>query len=159
MKSPVTVTKSGPGLAQLVKDLNRITHSEVLVGIPAEKTMRKGDPINNASLMFVLTHGSPARKIPATPILEPAIERNRELIAPHLAASAKAVTEGRPDEAERELERAGFVASNAAKRFFMDPANGWPPNAPSTIARKGSDRRNIDTGQLRRSIVHVVRHT
>jgi len=159
MRSPVTVTKSGPGLAQLVKDLNRITHSEVLVGIPAEKTMRKKDPINNASLMFVLSKGSPARKIPPTPILEPAIERNRELIAPHLAASAKAVTEGRPDEAERELERAGFVASNAAKKFFTDPANGWPPNAPSTIARKGFDRRNINTSQLRRSIVHVVRHT
>lgn len=32
-----------------------------------------------------------------------------------------------------------------------------PPNAPKTIARKGSSKPLIDTGQLRQSITYVVR--
>lgn len=31
-----------------------------------------------------------------------------------------------------------------------------PPNAPSTIAKKGSDKPLIDTGQLRSSIKHTI---
>jgi hypothetical protein len=155
MPSPVTVSKSGPGALQVIRDLNRIKQSEVLVGIPAEKTQRAGEPINNAALMFVHTHGSPLRNIPPRPVLEPAIEKNSELITPHLAESAKAVMDGRPDAAERELQRAGTIASNAVKRYFTE--GNLAPNAPSTIARKGSDRPLIDTGALRRAVTFVVR--
>lgn len=151
------VTKSGPGLAQLARDLKRIKSSEVLVGIPAEKTQRKRDAINNASLLFIHTHGSALRHIPPRPVLEPSIEANKDTIAPHLEAAAKQVLAHRPEQAERELRLAGTVASNGAKRFFTDPRNGWAPNAPSTIARKGSDKPLIDTGALRRSIAYVVR--
>jgi hypothetical protein len=152
---PVKVTKQGPGLFQVMRDIKRIGNSEVLVGIPAATTLRENDPINNASLLFVLSHGSPLRNIPPRPVLEPAIEKGRNLITPHLAESAKAVMDGRPDAAERELERAGMVASNAVKRYFTE--GELAPNAPSTIARKGSDRPLIDTGALRRAVTFVVR--
>ena len=155
--APVTIKKSGPGPAQLKKDLERISKSEVLVGIPASAATRKNGPINNASLLFILSKGSPLKKIPATPILEPAIVKGKTLITPHLGAAAKAVLDKNPLKAERELKLAGTVAVNAVKRYFTDPANGWPPNAPSTIKRKGSDRRNIDTGSLRRSLTYVLR--
>ena len=154
---PVTVKKSGPGFLQLRRDLARISKSEVLVGIPADKTQRKKGPINNASLMFVFSKGSPLKKIPARPWLEPAIKLNKDLISPHLGAAAKAVLNHDPVRAERELRLAGPVAANAAKRWPTDPRNGWKPNAPATIRRKGSDRPGVDTGQLRRSITSVVR--
>jgi hypothetical protein len=41
MASPVTVTKSGPGLADLKKALERIRNSDVLVGIPAANSGRQ----------------------------------------------------------------------------------------------------------------------
>jgi len=41
MPAPVTVKKSGPGLAQLKADIARISKSEVLVGIPADKRRAK----------------------------------------------------------------------------------------------------------------------
>jgi hypothetical protein len=157
MPPPVTVKKSGPGLTQLKADLARINRSEVLVGIPASAATRKKGPINNASLLFILSKGSPLKKIPATPILEPAIAKGKALITPHLGAAAKAVLDHNPLKAERELKLAGTVAVNAAKRYFTDPANGWPPNAPSTIKRKGVDRRNIDSGSLRRALTWVLR--
>ena len=176
---PVTVTKSGPGMAKLLADLKRIKNSEVLVGIPAEKTLRKGDTINNASLLFILTKGSPLRHIPATPILEPAIEQNKNLITPHLGQAARAILNSDPLKAEKELHQAGTVAVNSVKRYFVEAP--WPPNAPSTFAAKtkrerkqfakgkitaaqlteaeGMVRRNINTGKLRRAITSVVRTT
>ncbi|HJX53169.1 MAG TPA: hypothetical protein VJ801_10425 [Polyangia bacterium] len=187
MPSPVTVSQSGPGFAQVMKDLERIRQSEVLVGIPAEGTgrltkqeasqriearggkvtkasLRKefkvaqaspGSGINNASLLFVHSKGSPLRGLPARPVLEPAIEKNRDLITPHLGAAAQALLDGRPREAEQELKRSGVIAANAAKRYFVD--GNLTPNKPATIKRKGSSRPLVDTGQMGRSILSVVR--
>lgn len=151
------VESKGPGLDKIKKDLERVKQLEVLIGIPADKSQRKKDDINNAGLLYILTHGSPLRKIPPTPILEPAIEYDKDKWLPEMKAASQAIIEVRPADAERFLGRAGIAATNAAKRWFTNPQNGWPPNAPSTIARKGSDKRNIDTGQLRRSITYVVR--
>lgn len=130
---------------------------EVLVGIPADKVQRKGDLINNAGLLYILTHGSPLRHIPPTPIIEPAIKAEQDKWLPVFKKASQAIIDEHPADAERFLHMAGIAASNAVKRWFTNPQNGWPSNAPSTIRRKGADRRNIDTGQLRRSITYVVR--
>jgi hypothetical protein len=55
---------------------------------------------------------------------------------------------------EQGLEQAGlkFVGEIQAKIAGGVP----PPNAPSTVARKGSSTPLIDTGQLRSSIRHKV---
>ena len=153
---PVTSTKSGPGFAGLLLSLKELKKSEVYVGIPADKTMRKGDAINNASLLFVLSKGSEIANIPPRPVLEPSVEANQKLITPHLAKAAQGVMENDNSKASAELARAGTVASNGAKRWFTDPRNQWPPNAESTIKSKGSDKPMIDTGQMRRSITYVV---
>jgi hypothetical protein len=157
MASPVTVAKSGPGLAHIAEDLKRLQASDVLVGIPAPKAQRRGQPVNNAELLFIHSHGSQLRNIPARPVLEPAIEASVKVITPHLAEAAKNVMDQRPAQAEVNLQRAGTAASNAARRWFVDPRNGWAPNAPSTIKRKGSDKPLIDTASMRRAITFVVR--
>lgn len=109
--------------------------------------------------MYVQSHGSPGMHIPARPVIEPAIAypANREIITRELGEAAASMLEHDPAKAERYMNRAGIAGMNAAKGWFTNPANGWPPNAPSTIARKGSDRPLIDTGSLRRAITFVVR--
>lgn len=155
----ITVTKRGPGAAQIQKRLADIVNSDVLVGIPQVRANRSGEAINNASLMYIHTHGSPVNNIPPRPVIEPAIAAsgNREAIAKELAGASKAFLEENPTLAKRQLERAGIAGANASKAWFTDPRNHWPPNAPSTIKRKGSDRPLIDTGALRQSITYVVR--
>jgi hypothetical protein len=113
--------------------------------------------ITNAQLMWIHSKGSPLRGIPARPTLEPAIQENQALISPRLAKASQAIMDNKPAEAEKYLMRAGTIAVNAAKRRFGSSA--LAPNAPSTIARKRSDKPLIDTGILRRSIVSVVRVT
>lgn len=155
-RTSVTVTRRGPGIRNVERSLEELRQSEVYVGIPAENEQRKDDKINNASLLFLHTHGSPINHIPPRPVLEPAIEANRALITPELAAAARAVIAGDAQAATAHLRRAGIIGANAAKRWFTDPRNGWAPNAPSTIRAKGSDKPLIDTGQLRRAITSIV---
>ena len=170
MQPPVTVTRSGPGVKKITRDirekLRKLENSEVYVGIPAEKTTRrealKGaaslDHLNNASLLFIHTHGSALNNIPARPVIEPAIEdpENRKHVVLELGDAAKAVFDADPALATRHLKRAGMLASNAARAWFTNSRNSWAANSPATIARKGSDKPLIDTGQLRRAITSVV---
>ena len=156
----VSVTRSGPGIAGLAKALDRIKRSDVLVGIPAPKASRnrsrgKGSVINNAEALFIFSKGSPLRGQPPRPVLEPAVEANKQLITKHLEAAASAVLEQKPEGAERELKRAGIIASNAAKRRLSKEF--LAPNAPSTIRHKGSDTPGVDLGEMRRAISYVIR--
>jgi hypothetical protein len=51
------------------------------------------------------------------------------------------------------LDRMGAVGAGEIKRFMV--GDNFAPNAPSTIARKGSDQPTIDSGSLRQQITHV----
>lgn len=53
-------------------------------------------------------------------------------------------------------ELLGISAENVVQNAFKVSGPGWDPNAPSTIARKGSAKPLIDTGQLRKSITSRV---
>lgn len=144
-------------LAEIVKKISQL---QVFVGIPEEKAPRSGSgEVSNAQLMYIHTHGSPVRGIPARPVIEPAIEAedNREAISEEFAFAAKSAMAGKEDAARKHLALAGMRGQNAARDWFEDPRNGWPPNSPITVAMKGSDMPLIDTGQLRKSITYVVK--
>jgi hypothetical protein len=114
--------------------------------------------VNNAELLYIHSKGSPLRKIPARPVLEPAIAAsgNREAIAAELAAALKAAIEQNTVEAVRRMKRAGVAGQNAARGWFTDSRNNWQANAPSTIRQKGSERPLIDTGAMRQAITYVL---
>ena len=157
----VTVTKKGPGAAAVQQGIAKVLRQEVLVGIPAATTPRRGDPLNNASLLFIHTNGSPLRNIPARPVIEPAIaaDGNRQVISQELKSVAKACLDGDKTQTQVSLKRAGMAGANASISWFTDPRNNWAPNTPETIRRKGSDKPLIDTSALRKSITYVVRVT
>jgi hypothetical protein len=191
MTGPTITTKTGGAGPKVILDaLQKLEKRQVYVGIPENKTARKnkkGQPINNAELAFILTHGvmrpevragikatklpfqealalyihtfgSPSMQIPPRPILEPAIEAagNKEKIEAELKLAAAAALDGDDRLCKQYLQRAGMMAQIVVKAWFVDPRNNWPPNAPSTIKRKGSDRPNIDTSQLRNAISWVL---
>lgn len=186
----VNVIKTMP-MTSIAAQAAALAKKRVLVGVPAETSTRPntGEKINNAELLYILSHGvrkkamrdemqanidsgmkysaahslyiqehgSPLWQIPPRPVLEPAIEDKKAPIAKQLREAAKAAFDGNMQGAENRLHMAGMVAENAAKGWFEDPKNGWPPNSPKTIARKGSDSPMIDTGEMRKSITHVIR--
>lgn len=143
------------------KSLGNLTKMEVLVGIPQEKSSRpkEGDGITNAELLYIHTNGSPLKKIPARPVIEPAIEQTaiRNAIAEELKKAVQYALDGEFDNMKICFERAGMIGQNAARDWFTNPNNHWAPNKPSTIKGKGSSNPLIDTGEMRKAITYVVR--
>jgi len=171
-----------PGAAAVLGRIAGLGRLAAYVGVPASSAQRRSDlllglagkatgkrlskltkaakgDINNAELLFIHTMGSPLRKIPSRPVLQPAIEAdgNKQAISAEIAASLKASIAGNHDQAVKKMTRAALAGQNAARKWFVDPRNNWAPNAPSTIKAKGSDRPLIDTGALRAAIVGVVK--
>jgi hypothetical protein len=125
--------------------------------------------------MYIHSHGSPLWRTPPRPIVEPAIEDDRENISGLMKMAAEAALDGDKEKATEYLNKAGLEGQKAAQDWFTNPKNGWAPNAESTIngwtapwedketkkakffEGKGSNRPNIDTGELRKAITYVVK--
>ena len=182
MLTPVITIARKLGSQNLMDRVRQVTKLAAYVGIPADNASRQdvlltmagkakgkrkkaylqhaaANDVNNAELLFIHTKGSPINKIPARPVIEPAVQAsgNKESITRQITASVKASLAGDKDEAGKRMVAASLAGQNAARKFFTDPRNGWEPNTPGTIKRKGSDRPLIDTGNMRNSIVGVVR--
>lgn len=81
------------------------------------------------------------------------IEENQAALATNMRAEAAAIKAGTRTK-DQALARLGLWIQGAIQERI---ANGIePPNADSTIQRKGSSKPLIDTGQLRSSISHRV---
>lgn len=155
MNPTITFSESGDAsfIAAAIGDLQS---AKVYVGIPEAQTSRPGEPVTNAGLMYIHTNGSEVMHIPPRPVIEPAIENANEIISKELSLSIESRLDGNKELSKQHLAKAGILGANASKRWFTDPRNNWAPNAPSTIAAKGSDRPLIDTGELRRAITSVT---
>ena len=183
MTGPKITLARKSGTAALIKRVMGLTKMAAYVGIPAADNRTRqeqlldmagkvtskyrkaklqkaaANDVTNAELLFIFSKGSPLRKQPARPVLEPAValDGNRQPIVRELADSVKASLAGDHDAAKKKMMRAALAGQNAVRSFFTDSRNNWAPNAPSTIKAKGSDRPGIDTGAMRSAVIGVVR--
>jgi hypothetical protein len=166
--------KNAKEYVQAQKAVKKVENTDVLVGIPQEEASRDEGGIDNVSLLYIHTNGSPAKGIPARPVIEPAIEKEKDYIAEMLGNALDAALSGNEGAAMRILNKIGMEGKNFARAWFTNPANNWPPNAEITvkggvlwenvrtgkklvIKGKRSSRPLIDTGSLRKSITYVVK--
>ena len=154
----VTVTKDIT--AAVLQTVQEMAKKRVLIGIPAEKAARKGDPITNASLGYIHENGSPARNIPARPFLKPGVEQAADKCAAVLGKFAKTAFNN-PSDLDKGLNAAGLIAQASVKKRIVS-GEGFAPLKEGTIAaRKRAGAKGtkplIRTGQLLNSITYVVR--
>lgn len=150
-----TITKLDK-FKDLQKTLEKISHQEVLIGVPDTKTERKaGEAASNAELAYIHEHGAPMQNIPQREFLQPSIEHNIDKIN---AQQKKVLEIGLENKStQSELNKLGLLGQSIVKNWFTDSNNGWEPNTPETIKRKKSDKPLIDTAQLLNSITYVIR--
>lgn len=182
----VTETGEGD-LKCILEALKKLSEDELLVGVSADTAgSGRGEDINNAELAYIHTngvraagmkaetdkaveegtpyplalqayikeHGSPAYRVPPRPFLEPGIEKHLDLVESGMKAALQDVLDGGDGKAQR--ERLGATMAAKVQAYFEED-NGWPPNAPSTIKKKGSAQPLVDTGALRQSITYIIR--
>jgi hypothetical protein len=120
--------------------------------------LNRGISYQAAAELYTRSKGSMALAIPRRPIIEPAIEAadNKAAITAELKDAAQKQLSGDRTGAVRGMKRAGQEAVNRVKNWFYDPRNHWPPNAPSTIKRKGSSQPLVDSGAMRDAITWVI---
>jgi hypothetical protein len=117
-----------------VKAIQQITKTQVFIGIPESKTSRKSNDVTNAQLGYIHEFGSPARNIPARPWLIPGVRKAARDYMPHLRGAAEAALDGKPTIAIRELNEAGLIASQSAKRTMA--TGNFVPLSPATVRQR-----------------------
>lgn len=122
-----------------------------------QEGMDRGLKYSEAFSLYIQSHGSPLWHSPPRPVLEPAIKANKEKIALQFSKIVKAAADGNADAMERAITNTGTTAQNACQAWFNDPRNGWAPNDPKTIKKKKSENPLINSGELRKHIIYVVR--
>ena len=142
-------------LLNLIKSLGE---KRVMVGVLEDKTARQDGKETNAQILYKNTVGSPLERIPPRPLLEPAIEDKKEIIGNQFRTIVANTLLGKSENFEKDLNRVGVMGQQAVVSWFDNPKNGWQPNSPYTIQKKGSNQPMIDTGQLRQSIHYAVRN-
>lgn len=164
MKSGIRCTKDNS--ANVLAGLERLSKMDVLVGIP-EGPQREDAPLSNAQLGYLQATGATVSiggvevTLPPRPFLDMGIEDTRDVSTEHLKAAAVFALDGDFGAAEKQLESAGIVASDGAKKVIGDGDRLHPISEATKLARRAKglpgDKPLYAHGYLLRSITYVVR--
>ncbi len=130
--------------------------SDLAIGWPRGKTggLRYPDGADVATVAATLNFGSASKNIPARPFMTVGGKRATGATTPIAEALVPAMNRGKITR-EGILEHMGPVAVGAFKEAILD--GPWAPNAPRTVAEKGSAKPLVDTGLMSQSLTYVVR--
>ena len=150
------VTDRDAGAKGLVRALAQLGRLKVRVGVLDDGPKTGATAGGRATLVGVAAlheYGAPAAGIPQRSFIRATVDEKRSEIGAMQEALAAEVAAGSlaPRAA---LERLGAVVSGMVQTRIA--AGIDPPNAPSTVARKGSSKPLVDTGQLRSAVTWKV---
>lgn len=156
----MTIEVTKDDVAKVLANIQAMAGKELLVGIPAEKTARKGEPITNASLGYIHENGSPARNIPARPFLVPGVKKaTPKAIAAMKQMAGEALLDR--NATDKALNAAGLICQAQVKRQIVSQEGFTALKAGTLAARRRAGAKGskalIRTGQLLNSITYVVR--
>ena len=147
--------------------LKTLSESQVDVGLTSTASAR------SRFLMAIHEHGAPAMRIPARPVIQPALSKEQaqtEMSEAQMQAIAAAM-DGDPDAMQQFLNASGEAGVAAIRRYIDQGVP--PPNSPVTVSGgwiynriakkgvpvegKGFDKPLYDTGQLYRDFDYEVK--
>lgn len=134
--------------AELKRELDKMRASKfVTVGIHQDAGNVEDGSMTQAQNGALQNYGND--RIPPRPWLIPGVESATQDIIDTIASSVE--SGATPDQT---LEQVGAIAAGATQQYITDLKE--PPNAPSTIEKKGSSNPLIDTGSMRASVTWKV---
>jgi hypothetical protein len=141
-------------LDQIMRELG--AHPKhIAVGVIGEKAHEPHKDADGATVADVASWNHfGTSTIPARPFLTIMLEKHGERLRELLGRVGKGVLAGKID-LDTGLNLVGLEAAKLTKRTITEHVP--PPNAASTIERKGSSTPLVDKGQLLGSITHEIR--
>lgn len=148
----MTVRRTGPGVATLRAAVSGLDGKEGKTG-----WFESAHYPDGTAVAYVATiHEFGTDRIPARPFMRPAVADHGQEWMQTLANGARAALRGNMTPAAvmevTALQAAGDVAAKIA-------AVTSPPLSPVTVARKGSSKPLVDTGQMIQSVTGKVEHS
>jgi hypothetical protein len=140
--------------SKLKKQINELKKQHVVVGLPFKAGAHADANMSLSDLGHAMESGSVGANRPPRPFLLPSVKLNKAKYIKLLGKVAVDVVAGK-NKAITVYRLVGNVASNDVKQYIA--SGSFAPLSPVTIARKGSSKPLIDTGQLRQSITYEVR--
>jgi hypothetical protein len=156
----VSVTDRDRGWEKLKRELLKAGEISGKAGIIGAKAAQErkdghGGTITNAELALVQEFGSQDGRIPERSFVRAGFDKNRAKYEGRVEKGTAAVYDGKMP-----VDRmVGLIAAEMAADVvaLIDEGEGIPPpNAPSTIARKGSSRPLVDSAQMKNAITSAV---
>lgn len=145
----VAFTDLTPEGKRYFAELNKLCELVVKVGYQAgDATYDDGTDITEVAAMN--EYGGSDR--PARPFMKTSFTENEDKLHAACDAVNHAINGG--SSAEAALKTLGVTVKGIVQEHIVE--GGFAPNAPSTIARKGSAQPLIDTGLMRQSVNYVV---
>lgn len=131
--------------------MKALDDKEVAVGFNEQSGVEK-DGTSTVDVAAWNEYGT--KKIPSRPFLRQTVEDQGDKIQ-RIGAGAVAAALDQGGGSEAVLNQLGVSMKGAIQRQIVK--GDFVPNAPSTVAAKGSSKPLIDTGHMRQSIVYVIR--
>lgn len=137
---------------KVMNGIKQLRNSKVTVGWFENTKYNDGLPISQVAYWNEYGTTKDGKSfIPPRPFLRQAVSENTKKWRDLVVNDLKKVSEGDLS-LEQALNRLGVVASGDVKETIADFSN--PPNAPSTIKKKGFNDPLVDTGLMMNSVSH-----
>jgi hypothetical protein len=120
-----------------------------------ERDDGKGGKITNAELGVIHEFGSADGHVPERSFIRASFDKNRTQREDDLEKGVGLVYD-RKLKLERAIGLVSAAIAADAVALILEGAGIPPPNAPSTIARKGSSRPLVDHAQMKNAITSAV---
>ena len=156
-KPRAKVTDTDKGYAAFLAEFRKLAKGRhVVAGIRGEKggETEEGADLTLVQIAAVNEFGTEDGHIPSRPAFRGTFDKNRGKYETMLVAGVRRILDGKGD-LDTELGRLGLRVAGDIQAAIAEGVP--PPNAPSTIARKGSEKPLIASGRTRGSIDHEVR--
>lgn len=139
------------GWKALMSAVRQIAKSRPTITVGLHGEPHKGSDMTLAELGNIHEFGL---GVPKRSFIRSTMDKNNAKYARGLAGAVATIASPTPGDYRRQLKRLALVIEGDVKKAISDGIP--PPNAPSTIARKGSSKPLIATGQLRAGVRAIV---
>lgn len=112
------------------------------------------EELTNAAVASLQEYGTST--IPARPFIGPMLRQNRRKYVHMIAAAVRDAQKVNEQVPKSVWNKIGATMKRDIKEYVLKGLGVPPPNAPSTIAAKGSSRTLVDSKQMIRSVDYRV---
>lgn len=148
----VTITDRDVGWGALKRELasaaGGVYGKAGVIGEKAAAQHEGAEGLSNADLALIHEFGL---GVPERSFIRAAFDANREKYLGIMQRLVRGVYEGKMT-IERALGLLAMQAASDIRKLIVEGEGVPPPNAPATIARKGSSRPLVDTAQMKNAI-------